>query len=341
MEYIAAVILLAGVAVWWYRHKRDLAATADRDSTGEKVLADLERGVPEQFLAAIRKSDMATVDLVIDSLDGYGAEVRGRVVQLLEQEGLVDGYIMALRGKDVEQKKAAVRKLAMLGSTQAVMPLVEAIADKNEEVRLLAAGALKRIKDPAGIGPLIKALKEPMKWLPARIAEVLVALGPLAVPALLAALHDPDPEYKSYIIEILGEIGDRGCLSRLVEVMQDENAAVRVKAVAAMGNFGGDVVEPLLAALMDSDKKVRSQTVLALRRIADPAAAAGLAGATGDPDKFVRTNAVEALGRLGDAGMAALQQIAGNHTHPEKDRAAAVLKQQGVKKQAKVNILYE
>lgn len=342
MLYLALLILAAGAVFWWVRHKNGLAETAGWAGAGQKVLSELERGVPEKFLAAVRKSDTETVGLVVDNLDKYEPDIRNQIIRLLEQEGVVEGYINWLRGKDIEQKKVAARRLAQIGSSQTVMPLVEAIADKNEEIRLMAAGALKRIKDPAGIEPLIRALKEPMKWLPARIAEVLVALGPPAVPALLAGLQDPDPEFKGYIIEILGEIGDKGSLNILAGVLRDEYPAVRAKAAAAISNIGGsEAVQALLAALTDTDLKVRNQAVLALRRLGDPAAATGLAGAAGDPDKFVRANALEALGKLGDAGYTVLQQIAGNPGHPEKDRAAAILEKQGVKSEAKVNIIFK
>lgn len=342
MLYIAISVLLAGAVIWWFRHNKNLTGSAGHKGAGGKVISELKRGVPEKFLAAIRKSDMDTVGLVVDNLDKYEPEIRGEVVQLLEQEGIVERYIMWLRGKDIEEKKIAAGKLAHISSPQAVMALVEAIADKNEEIRLVAAGALRRIKEPSGIAPLIRALKEPMKWLPARIAEVLVELGPLAVPALLAGLEDPDGEFKGYIIEILGEIGDPGSLSKLAGVLGDNNPALRARAVAAIGNIGGSAaVQALLAALQDNDKKVRIQAVLAMRRTGDLTVVPGLAGAAGDPDKSVRMNALEALSKFGEAGFAALQQIAGEPGHPEKERAADVLKKLGVKIEAKVNILYK
>lgn len=329
MEYLAvlilaAFILMAGAGLRWGRRNK------------------LERGIPEKFLAAIRKSDTETVGMVVDRLENYEPDIRSRVLQLLEQEGVVDSYINSLGGNDIEQKKVAARRLAIIGSPRAVMPLTEAIADKNEEVRLLAAGALKRIKDPVGIEPLIRALREPMKWLPARIAEVLVELGRTAVPALLAALDDPDPEFKGYIIEILGEIGDKSSVTKLAEVLRGHNPAVRAKAAAALAAVGGsEAVQALLAVLTDNDKTVRSQAVLGLRRMGDLAAVPGLADAAGDPDRFVRANALDALGKFGETGLAALQQIAGDSGHPEKDRAAAILEKLGVKNKAKVSILYK
>lgn len=294
-----------------------------------------EHGVTEKLLKAVRKSDKETIGTVVDNLDKYEPAVRDGVVQLLEQEGIVVSYINCLRGNDIELKKVAARRLAFIGSPQAVMPLLEAVADKNEEVRLLAAGALKRIKDPAGIEPLIRALKEPMKWLPARIAEVLVELNRTAVPALLTALDDPDPEFKGYIIEIIGEIGDKGCIVKLSEVLRGDSPAIKAKAAAALGSIGGsEAVQALQAALADVEPKVRSQAVLALRQIGDPVAVAGLTGAAGDSDRFVRINALEALGKFGAAGLKVLQEIGSAPGHPENDRAKAILEKLGVKNEA-------
>jgi HEAT repeat protein len=60
------------------------------------------------------------------------------------------------------------------------------------------------------------------------------------------------------------------------------------------------VVEPLIAALKDTDANVRRRAFLALGDVKDPLAVEPLIAALKDTDIYVRHNAADALGKIKD-----------------------------------------
>lgn len=87
---------------------------------------------------------------------------------------------------------------------------------------------------------LVQALGDPDNPAHIHAAEELVALGPVALPALIPALSPDGPWLTAYrAAEVLGEIGDRQAASALVEALNHPNSNVRwsvVRALSAVGN---------------------------------------------------------------------------------------------------------
>jgi HEAT repeat protein len=99
--------------------------------------------------------------------------------------------------------------------------------------------------------------------------KALAALGPEkeAVPALLAALPDTEPDLDATIIEILFRIG---AIEPLCSGLNNPDARVRKVLAQALGKLGpkaGDAVDALIRALPDADAEVRPHVVGALRQI--------------------------------------------------------------------------
>lgn len=87
---------------------------------------------------------------------------------------------------------------------------------------------------------LVQALGDPDNPAHIHAAEELVALGPVALPALIPALNPDGPWLTAYrAAEVLGEIGDRRAAPALVEALNHPNSNVRwsvVRALSAVGN---------------------------------------------------------------------------------------------------------
>ena len=87
---------------------------------------------------------------------------------------------------------------------------------------------------------LVQALGDPDNPAHIHAAEELVALGPVALPALIPALSSDGPWLTAYrAAEVLGEIGDRRAAPALVEALNHPNSNVRwsvVRALSAVGN---------------------------------------------------------------------------------------------------------
>lgn len=218
-----------------------------------------------------------------------------------DPEGLVEHYRKYLRDPDPKIRAIAVERLGSTGGEGVPGLLFRAMADKNEEVRLAATAALKELADPSIAGLLVNALKEPNKWLPARVAEVLISLGSLAVPALRSALEDSDPVFRAYVIEILGEVGDRSSVDTLHLALGDSVANIRRQAAAALGKTGyPGSVGFLVEALNDPEIKVKVQAIRSLGIIGGPEAVRHLTEMAEHSNLAVRCAALDALSHAGE-----------------------------------------
>lgn len=156
------------------------------------------------------------------------------------------------------------------GSGDEIARLITKLAGPDGEANG-AAMQLSRMGKPA-LGPLVEAVGKPApasRW----AAWALGMLGDKeAVPALLGALGHPDAETRGYAIQALAELKDARAVPPLVAYA------------------GAAPAQPK-----------RSEAVLALGRIADPAALPHLRGWLKDGDKYVRVEAAKALGAMKDA----------------------------------------
>lgn len=90
-------------------------------------------------------------------------------------------------------------------------------------------------------------------------------------------------------------------MNRLVRQLADKDAAVREKAVWALGDtMSADAVEALSKSLSDVEWRVRMASALGLGKIGERKAAPLLVIAAGDAEPAVRIAAVQALGYIGD-----------------------------------------
>jgi HEAT repeat protein len=126
--------------------------------------------------------------------------------------------------------------------------------------------------------------------------------GSAAVPALIAALEDKDPQVRREVVLALGRMGDRRALDDLARVLSDDREApvrdVAVNAVAAIDDprAGGCLVR----ALSDDDCVVRASAAFELGNRADASAFGALVAALSDECQHVRRHAALALGVLRD-----------------------------------------
>jgi hypothetical protein len=151
----------------------------------------------------------------------------------------IERYLDRLKSPSEQHRQKAASRLVKMGAT-AVPALIEAIQDRDENVRRHAMSALGKIGDAS------------------------------AVPALIASLLDRGSSVRRYAALALGEIGDASAVPALIEAIQDSHWDVRRFAVEALGRFGdAPAVSALLGALYDSEWFVRSHAAEALNRLGD------------------------------------------------------------------------
>jgi HEAT repeat protein len=130
---------------------------------------------------------------------------------------------------------------ALQEGSQAVMPLLEALASRDPGCRALAAQTLASLGSPDTVKPLARALRDVDRTVQAAAATALAAVGNPAVDELLLALGEADPSVQRFAAEALGNIGNPLAAPALAEV------------IATNQDFAQDYMNPLDAARAAAD----------------------------------------------------------------------------------------
>ncbi|HZG65791.1 MAG TPA: HEAT repeat domain-containing protein, partial [Herpetosiphonaceae bacterium] len=201
--------------------------------------------------------------------------------------------------EDLFVRESAARTLGMLRDPRAVQPLIDAfrsppsptgatplsalLGKLDSQVgavldRLSLDGLLQQMETMLGktMGDHLRATLTPAavgrgiaEHLHHAVRQGLLELGAIALPALFAALRDPDP-------------------------------AVRAEVVATLCYARGqpEVFEQVAPASADPDPNVRAAVAAHIEQLGDPRAMEPLLQAAEDPDARVRRNAAVSLGAL-------------------------------------------
>lgn len=152
----------------------------------------------------------------------------------------------------------------------AVGPLLETLRDgPDPAVRAFAALTLAQCGRPVAVPALIAALADPEKVVRTAAGRALAGLGPEAVPALIAALSDPSWVVRYRAAEALGGIHDPRVAPALVALLEDRKDHVRYMAAKGLGTDPApSAVDALLRRLDDENPFVRRMAAQALRNAA-------------------------------------------------------------------------
>lgn len=155
-------------------------------------------------------------------------------------------------------------------------------------------------------------------------AEILVKLGSAVLPALTRAADSPDPDVRKFILDILGDIGDRQATPLLLRLLQtDAETNVRAAAAENLGKIRDTSAVPFMVnALSSPDLLVQFSLLDALGRIGCAIPVAGLVDL--GENRLLRKPLFDALGRIGDEAAVTLL-VAGLHDPMRNVREAAIL----------------
>ena len=160
--------------------------------------------------------------------------------------------IAKLADESTAARERARWELVKIGGP-AVPDLILALQDTELRVRIEAARALGSIKDARAAQPLADLLEEQSQQLWEAVFGAMVALGPVAEPALLDALgsHDWTPRWRA--VNLLGEIRGPQATDALIALLnKDRSTGVRVEIAEALRKIKDRAAcDALLDALHD------------------------------------------------------------------------------------------
>ncbi|NJP07700.1 MAG: HEAT repeat domain-containing protein [Chloroflexaceae bacterium] len=144
--------------------------------------------------------------------------------------------------------------------------MIEALHDAEAPVATAAAAALIHIAAPGSVALLTTALHDSREQVQREAARVLVALGPMSIPAVIGLLDQQQPAVRQRAVGVLSQIGE-AAVEPLVATLSHSNAEAREAAIAALVQIGTPAVGALTEALEHEQALTREGAVLALERL--------------------------------------------------------------------------
>ncbi len=153
-----------------------------------------------------------------------------------------------------------------------------------------SAGAARALEEGGAdaVAVLADALADPDKTAQLRAAEVMGAIGPPAVPALLALL-DAKPEARSGVYRSITKMNGRAhepeLIQALIDAIDNDPLADQLLAIAALQSIGTEARDaiPILLHVLAGQKQLTRRTVI------------GALAAVGPQDRRVRSALRKAL----------------------------------------------
>lgn len=256
--------------------------------------------------------------------------------KLFVEIGLAARYIKRLReARKWSERAHAAEVLGTAGVSSAIPALAEALRDPHEDeggVKVAAAGALAKLRDPSAIPFLVSELVETDGRSSRNVAEALTAFDVLAVPALLDLLAGSNhAAARVWAARILGRIGDARATDDLVARLYDRDDLLRMAAAEALGSIGdARALQPLVrATLRDPAPQVRAHAAGAVGKIEGERAIDVLVAALADPDYATRLRALEAFETMRIEDTSPLESALRDANGEVRRRAALALERVG------------
>ncbi len=210
------------------------------------LLKDRECEVRRYACAALAKfRDPSTFDEIANVLlDDPKIEARqaaARAFAEMKNPAALPYLMEALRASFwwYERDNAIEDLLAAIESVgkEAAPLLIEALTDKEANVRKYAATLLGRLKEPEAVEELGVALYDLHSEVGKAAAEALAELGAAAVDYFVEALRHPEPDVRENAACALGKIDDPRVPALLIGALSDAERNVCKQALISLGRF--------------------------------------------------------------------------------------------------------
>ncbi len=211
----------------------------------------------------------------------------------------VDSLIALLQSRNFETQKEAIRGLAWIGDSRAVLPIEKLLDEDDIRIRREATRALGAIGDTSATERILALMNDADT---AVILDAIIALGVLkdkrAVEPLVIRLRSEDRIEQTSGRSLI-EIGD-AAVPILIKALSNQKWNVQYPAEAVLRDMKSIKVETLIAALHDDSSRTRRIAANLLGRTKCKRALGPLIDVLQDSVAFVRFNAVIALGTIND-----------------------------------------
>jgi len=243
--------------------------------------------LPPNFDAALRDSEARDGKFRLAAAHRLATPPEGREADACE------GLVRLANDELGPIRETALRALEMLGEAGGLAVARTRMDDEHEGARQAA------LRAAAAIDP------QALDWLPAVVRE------------------DPRPEMRAQAVLAVAELGGTEQASPVLRrALADEDSRVRGASAVAVGELGLDMMDDMLAGLLDDEPEVAFPAAVSLAELGDDRGEPVLIAALRDPEAGL--DAAEALGEIAtDEGLEALAYTAQRTFAPLLLKAAA------------------
>jgi HEAT repeat protein len=326
LEFALAVIAVGVMyaLLLWARRAHAVRAHEAREQARarlEPLAHALLDGEPAGTTA--RRDEHALTAILADLAPALTGESREAIADHFEASGAVTRVSRKLADPRAHRRAEHAALLGDMCSPLAEVPLMQALNDRDPDVRLAAARSLGRLRPRTAAGPLLYALVQGL--VPRAVAaNALLSIGAAALPGIRNLLSESDPAARANAVELLGRLGNPRDSLALRDRLGDDAPIVRRRVCEALARLGaddaGDALEELLA---DEIADVRISAAAAIAAVGDDRSAPTLL-------RLVQHDVVEvaevAARALSAVAPTLVRELGGDpEAHPQLRHAASLL----------------
>ncbi len=244
------------------------------DSVAEHIAAlkDEDWGIREDAAMALGEArDPRGVGPLIEALRDSDRAVKTAATGALTAIGTpaVVDLSYCLQDPDLSVQEAAASILSEIADERVLASLHSALLSRDWVVRMHAARAVGRLRNPGSVETLVLLLQDTVPAVRDEAIAALVSIGESAVEPLVTALGDQDWRVRLRATEALCVLKSRTAVEPLVSLVRgDPDTAVRQEAARALGQIGdATAVEALLEVV--EEPRLQARVIEALGRIGD------------------------------------------------------------------------
>ncbi len=242
----------------------------------ENYTAPNESGVQCAALTALVSiSGVNAFNDLLAAMDNENNDVRNQALVLadkIESPKATSAWLEKMAAVDAERKAEIIAMLGDRGDASALPPILEALKDEDENVRLAAIPAAAKLGRSGIIPNVLPVLNENNPHEVAAVKSVFLWLEPApVVEASAEALPDMPSMARVALMEVLAERRAKAHADLVFDQTKCKNDTVRLAAITALQNL---VTENDLPRLLDLSLTVNDSTEIA--RAQDAAVSAAL-----------------------------------------------------------------
>ncbi|ADC46885.1 HEAT repeat-containing protein [Methanobrevibacter ruminantium M1] len=151
-------------------------------------------------------------------------------------EKSIDELILDLKDEDDFVREEAIGSLELKGE-EAVCPLIEALGQRNKDIKIGAAQVLAAIGDKRAIPALVATLGDRNKLVRREASTALTTMGDEAIEPVIAELDNPKWRVRGAACWVLGALDAKEALPKLEELLNDESSFVQYGAKDAINRI--------------------------------------------------------------------------------------------------------